>query len=733
MSRISVWEALGAFIVAAAVAFAASAAIGGIRRWSASSDADAARTERHLLRVVEGSEAPSANEQGFHRAVASLATILRERPDATVASAFQAAQGLGGASPDALNAIAPSPRWALYAPLTDSSVRERITALDGTHHLADIIRSRATPSTGIAIPSVPPVWTRTEAVVWYLIACALFVGIFGVRAYLDRKHPVLDAPWGRLPMLLVFAAAAPAAAPSVAVYGLYRLLAAEISWRERWETFARNVRTIGYRTRILRRLPAPVIAPVAQASANAPAAAHAATAAPPDPSETQDDDGDGDDGADDDTEWYVVHPDEILGREHLLAAAGVPYYPIAIGYPEALKAFAVESARIAEFEHALDLDDADKEDGETDIERTVRREYDGEIGETPHSRVPSERVDLVERVLESVSMNCSGLDISFTHAGGDPVRPTVTDGGWIEVLHFASPASPGERVMLNSVYGHRRPDRCIKALAPVQGRGRVIKDADGNAVVQVVGRKVYVLCDLLSCDEPWAASALARAVYDGIRASEGNPLDDDGDAATWREALDAERDKYVDLCITRIDNRVGDIQREIDGYDGEIREAGQRIAQAVRKRHGAAQALERLAKDERTAEAGRLKKEFDQLAAAKPVLAVRAYPDRVEVDTRTVVIAHMGRRYEIGRFRIAIGDRCDLSIANLSNTASGTHCEHPHVRDGRPCLGNISEAIGKLLGEREYALVVNMLFRFLESYNPGNPYAKIEHWKEVAP
>jgi hypothetical protein len=56
------------------------------------------------------------------------------------------------------------------------------------------------------------------------------------------------------------------------------------------------------------------------------------------------------------------------------------------------------------------------------------------------------------------------------------------------------------------------------------------------------------------------------------------------------------------------------------------------------------------------------------------------------------------------------------------------------VRDRRPCLGNLTESVSKLLGERDYALVINLLFRFLESYSPaGRPFADVDHWKEVSP
>lgn len=749
MSRISVRETLCIFLIAAAVVFVVGLAIRGINRWSVSSDADDATARRHLLRVLEGSEQTAGSEQDLGRLVTSLRTLLRERPDATVDAVFQTAAGIGNANPQTLNAIAPSDRWAIYAPLQNSELRERIATLARDFPVADALRGAARPSERIVIPTVPQMWTPTTILVCYLIFCFGFIIAYVIAVMNDDKHPVLDAPWNRVPGLLMFAATAPASIPGVLVYGVIRLWSADIRWRDRWTAAVNGLRRIGYRLRILRRLPAPVMQAVTAPAAAATVSAPVTPPLPPviagaqEPEDEDDADDDAEDGGEDDgdeesdegPEWYVVHPDEILGREHLLAAANVPFYPIAIGLPEPLKGFAIEADRIEEFERVLELGEAETEDFDTDVEATVRRRYDGEIGETAFSDVPSECAELVERVVETVSANFSALKIAFTDAKGYGASSSISGHDWVEVFHYAAPQHGSDKKYVRGVFGHvRSGDRHMRTFAPTPDRGLVINDEAGTAVVQVVGRKVFLLADFLTLDEPWTASALARALYEGVRVAKDGRLDDDGDAVTWRSALDAEREKYVTLCLERVDARRVSIEKEIEGYDAGISDAGKKIAELVRKRHAAAQALSRLVSEERVAEAERLRKEFDALAAAKPVLAVRAYADHVEADTRTVFITHMGRRYEIGRFRISITERGDLTLRNLSNTASGTHCEHPHVRDRRPCLGNLSESVGKLLGERDYALVINMLFRFLESYSPaGRPYANIDHWKEVAP
>src|SRR5688572_10256 len=354
MRRISVWEVLGAFLISVTVAVGVSASIGAINRHVVENEIEEATSERHLLRVLEGSEPASDGEQSFRRAFNSLETILRQDQNATVGSAFGTAEALGSANPEALNRIVPNDRWSLLGPLTNADARQRLTALDAKYHLAEIIRGNTRPSEGIAIRTVPPMWTRTEAIGWYLAGCVLFALIYGIRAYLDRKHPIINAPWGSVPSLLAFTAAAPVTIPSVALYGVWRIFVSDIPWNERWSAFSQGVRVFGYRMRLLRRLPSPVIGPPTTATEPsrvvAPASAQPAPVAAPRPQANKDDqearqdaDTEEDEDDDEDIEWFVIHPDEILGREHLLTAAEVKYFPISIAVPEPLDAFAIEA------------------------------------------------------------------------------------------------------------------------------------------------------------------------------------------------------------------------------------------------------------------------------------------------------------------------------------------------------------------------------------------------------
>src|SRR2546423_1174107 len=69
---------------------------------------------------------------------------------------------------------------------------------------------------------------------------------------------------------------------------------------------------------------------------------------------------------------------------------------------------------------------------------------------------------------------------------------------------------------------------------------------------------------------------------------------------------------------------------------------------------------------------------------------------------------------------------CSLQIVNLTHpiySSEDTRYDHPHVRDGNACLGNVAEHIRQLLAEKNLPLLVSLTLDFLRSYNSSNP-----HW-----
>ena len=95
--------------------------------------------------------------------------------------------------------------------------------------------------------------------------------------------------------------------------------------------------------------------------------------------------------------------------------------------------------------------------------------------------------------------------------------------------------------------------------------------------------------------------------------------------------------------------------------------------------------------------------------------------------THEVSIAYCGCSYDMGVFEVKITLATgDLEIANLTHKVDGY--QHPHISDGRPCLGNIGKGVIRMLAEFELFGALQMIHSFLHSYNEDSPYHSIEHW-----
>ena len=98
--------------------------------------------------------------------------------------------------------------------------------------------------------------------------------------------------------------------------------------------------------------------------------------------------------------------------------------------------------------------------------------------------------------------------------------------------------------------------------------------------------------------------------------------------------------------------------------------------------------------------------------------------------TGPIEVEYCGMRYEFGCFFVEIPlgkGRLTITPEDQSHEVEGY--SHPHLAsDGAPCLGNAGSSIAQLRGEGKHFECVTLLLEFLRSYNPDNPYLRIERW-----
>ncbi|KKK77115.1 hypothetical protein LCGC14_2856870 [marine sediment metagenome] len=84
------------------------------------------------------------------------------------------------------------------------------------------------------------------------------------------------------------------------------------------------------------------------------------------------------------------------------------------------------------------------------------------------------------------------------------------------------------------------------------------------------------------------------------------------------------------------------------------------------------------------------------------------------------------KRYRLGKFNIEINFDDEaypgINIQNDSNMTVDGH-DHPHISDpDEPCFGNVKTQVYKLIGKMEYVMLLELIHKYLCSYNAGNAY-----------
>ena len=103
--------------------------------------------------------------------------------------------------------------------------------------------------------------------------------------------------------------------------------------------------------------------------------------------------------------------------------------------------------------------------------------------------------------------------------------------------------------------------------------------------------------------------------------------------------------------------------------------------------------------------------------------------DVIVVETHPVWVEHDDHDFDLGTFRVTVRLSDDQVTVHKLVGSSPSGYPHPHVSStGVPCYGNIGAPLVKLLAEGQYAAAVSVLLQFLQSYNAGDAYLKIEHW-----
>ncbi|MHA1169637.1 MAG: hypothetical protein ACTSRU_17555 [Candidatus Hodarchaeales archaeon] len=96
--------------------------------------------------------------------------------------------------------------------------------------------------------------------------------------------------------------------------------------------------------------------------------------------------------------------------------------------------------------------------------------------------------------------------------------------------------------------------------------------------------------------------------------------------------------------------------------------------------------------------------------------------------TEPIGIEFEDKEFKLGGYEITIGINNSIRITNKKNPKDGF--DHPHVRSGMPCWGNLSKTATKFVSQFEFVPLLDMILSYLKSYNPKDAYHRLGYWSD---
>jgi hypothetical protein len=198
------------------------------------------------------------------------------------------------------------------------------------------------------------------------------------------------------------------------------------------------------------------------------------------------------------------------------------------------------------------------------------------------------------------------------------------------------------------------------------------------------------------------------------------------EGAAWRAPTADLARSYREAVRTSLQEQLGDSEQNLIAGREELQRLSRRFVTLERQLVAQARRTDEL--QELSEAAASAEAELARLLAVPGVQHIEVHGQVLHILTAPIQIAWEGERYDLGRYRIGLDLGGDLRVESIDGLGPKPGWDHPHVQDGRPCLGNAREGVLKLIARYELALAAQVLVGFLETFQPEGSYSAIEGW-----
>lgn len=188
--------------------------------------------------------------------------------------------------------------------------------------------------------------------------------------------------------------------------------------------------------------------------------------------------------------------------------------------------------------------------------------------------------------------------------------------------------------------------------------------------------------------------------------------------------------QFLELSQLWLHEQIEKVDHDLVAKETKVRELGIEITRLWRDIVLLRQSLQSL-RQVSQAQQPDYRLEFDRLNKIPGVKTLHIGAGFLTMETDTIMIQHQDKQYHIGDFRLDIYMNGYIRMQNIKNPGRYPYYDHPHIRDGEPCVGNHTEAVAKLISEGQLSTVAALLLSYLHSYNPEDAYCEISYWPEI--
>ncbi|MFC1656529.1 hypothetical protein ACFL14_00995 [Patescibacteria group bacterium] len=261
-------------------------------------------------------------------------------------------------------------------------------------------------------------------------------------------------------------------------------------------------------------------------------------------------------------------------------------------------------------------------------------------------------------------------------------------------------------------------------------------------IAELVGDNLYIRHDICHCGSNREIRIFCHILQEVAEyLSLGH-----NDRLRWlsdvqRKLSEILKSRFVKICNRRMKREIDQATEEIDTSKRKIRAYQGELAKYIRLQQNATRKRDHLI-TQTDLNSDSFGAEFDRLLALPSVAQVQTEEDRVMIHTHTLFCTDPRTNivHEIGRFLITVhlgtsGSEECIRWKNLTRRVDG-HDEKmhaPHVfPEGNACLGNMSQAIPRLVANYEITAIAIMAIKFIESVNIDDAAGKHIHKWPIA-